>query len=166
MSNKPGSKTESAVPPTQEGQNPEFLIQRLYLKDVSFESPQTPEIFKTNVQPAININISTTSTPGTEENSHEVVLTTTITAAQDNKNIFLIEVKQAGIFIIKNIPKENLAAVLNVTCPTILFPYLRETVTTLASKGGFPNFYLSPINFEALYLSSMKQQKEKSETTT
>jgi len=167
MSNKTtGVNAGPAVSNTKESPHAEFLIQRLYIKDVSFESPQSPEVFKHNVQPTISVNINTTSNPLTEENTHEVVLTTTITAAQENKNVFLVEVKQAGVFILKNIPKENLAAVLSVTCPTILFPYLRETVTSLATKGGFPNFYLSPINFEALYLNSLKHQKEKSETET
>lgn len=149
---------------TQSKTQPEFLIQRLYLVDVSFESPQAPGVFKTSVQPSINVNIQTSSKP-LEDSHHEVMLTTTITATQNEKNVFVIEVKQAGIFLIKNVPNENMGAVLGVTCPTILFPFLREEVTSLAAKGGFPNFYLSPINFEALYFNSLKQ-KEGSDTTT
>lgn len=150
--------------PEQSKSQPEFLIQRIYIKDVSFESPQAPAIFKQNVQPSINVNIQTTSNP-LEPDHHEVVLTATITAVQNDQNVFLTEVKQAGIFLIKNVPNDNMGAVLGVTCPTILFPFLREAVSALTARGGFPNFYLSPINFEALYFNSLKQ-KEKSEDST
>lgn len=160
MATKPTVGSETTGNGTTET-HPEFSIQRLYIKDISFESPQAPSVFKSAVQPSINVNISTSSTALPEGNAHEVVLATTVTAQQNNQNLFLIEVKQAGIFIIKNIPKENLGAVLSVTCPTILFPYLRETVTDLSTKGGFPHFYLSPINFEALYVNSLKQEQDK-----
>jgi len=141
---------------------PEFTIQRIYIKDVSFESPQAPKVFQENLQPAINLNIHTASAV-LDKDTHEVVLTTTITAAVDTRTIFLIEVKQAGIFTIKNIPEENMGVVLGVTCPTILFPYVREVVSELAAKGSFQHFYLAPINFEALYMNSLKQKEN--ETT-
>jgi preprotein translocase subunit SecB len=141
---------------------PEFTIQRIYIKDLSFESPQAPKVFQENLQPAINLNIHTASSI-LDQDTHEVVLTTTITAAVDTRTIFLIEVKQAGIFTIKNIPEENMGVVLGVTCPTILFPYVREVVSEMAAKGSFQHFYLAPINFEALYMNSLKQKE--SETT-
>jgi preprotein translocase subunit SecB len=150
--------TDAVTDPQQP--QPEFVIQRLYIKDASFESPQSPGIFQENLQPTVNLNIHTSSTV-LGENIHEVVLTTTVTASVESRTIFLIEVKQAGIFTIKNIPKENMGAVLGITCPTILFPYLRETVSELAAKGGFQHFYLSPINFEALYMSNQKAEAEK-----
>jgi preprotein translocase subunit SecB len=137
---------------------PEFIIQRLYNKDISFESPAAPEIFKKNLQPMINVDIQTTPTK-IETDIFEVSLTTTITATAENQTVFLVEVKQAGIFTIKNIPDENLGVILHVTCPTILFPFLRETVSDLVARGGFQHFYLSPINFEALYINSLEKQK-------
>lgn len=140
---------------------PEFFIQRLYVKDISFESPQAPKVFHETLQPTVNLNIQTASNI-VAENTHDVTITATITAAADNKTIFLVEIKQAGIFVIKNIPEENMPFVLGVTCPTILFPYLREAVSDLVARGGFQHFYLSPINFEALFLSN---QKESSTTT-
>ena len=135
---------------------PEFTIQRIYIKDASFESPQAPKVFQENLQPTINLNIHTGSTV-LAENTHEVVLTTTITASVEERTIFLIEVKQAGIFVIKNVPEQNMGAVLGVTCPTILFPYVREMVSELAAKGSFQHFYLAPINFEALYMNSLQK---------
>ncbi len=140
--------------------NPEFLIQRIYVKDVSFESPNAPAIFKENLQPVINLNVQTLSEVLTA-GVYEVTVSATVAAKVDDRTIFLIEVKQAGIFTINHIPAENIPLVLNVTCPTILFPYLREQVSELASRGGFSNFYLTPINFEALYLNNVEKQKEK-----
>lgn len=145
--------TENTAP------QPEFFIQRLYVKDISFESPQAPKIFQETLQPSVNLNIQTHSellSPDT----YEITVMATITATADSKTVFLVEIKQSGIFSIKNIPQENMGFVLGVTCPTILFPYLREAVSDLVARGGFQHFYLSPINFEALYLSN--QQKEAS----
>lgn len=144
----------------------EFIIQKLYLKDSSFESPASPKIFKENLQPSINLNINTTSNQ-IEPNVYEIILSATVTAtAEQDRTIFLIEVKQAGIFTIKNIPEQNMPVVLGVTCPTILFPYLRSEVSYLAGQGGFPNFYLAPINFEAVYMSSLEKQKTGTEGST
>ena len=156
-------KAQGKSNPQESASQPEFLIQRLYIKDASFESPSAPGVFRENVQPAINLNIHTASSV-LENKVHEVVLTATITASQQERHIFVIEVKQAGIFTINNIPAENMGGILGVTCPTILFPYLREVVTSLASSGGFPNFYLSPVNFEALYLNSLNQKTAQPET--
>jgi preprotein translocase subunit SecB len=136
---------------------PEFIIQRVYVKDASFESPHAPKVFQENLQPSINLNIHTGSTI-LDKDTHEVVLTTTITASVEERTIFLIEVKQAGIFTLKNIPEQNMGTVLGVTCPTILFPYVREAVSELAAKGSFQHFYLAPINFEALYMNSLQQK--------
>ena len=141
--------TDSTTP------QPEFFIQRLYVKDISFESPQAPKVFQETLQPTVNLNIQTSATV-LSDNTHDVTVTATITAAADSKTIFLVEIKQAGIFSIKHIPEENMGFVLGVTCPTILFPYLREAVSDLVARGGFQHFYLSPINFEALYLSNQK----------
>jgi preprotein translocase subunit SecB len=141
--------------------HPEFVIQKLYIKDSSFESPQSPSIFKENLQPMISLNVQTHSTL-IEPHVYEVVLSTTVTAtAEKDRTVFLIEVKQGGIFTIKNIPEQNMGAILGVTCPTLLFPYLRAEITHQAGQGGFPNFYLAPVNFEAIYLANLEKQKEK-----
>jgi preprotein translocase subunit SecB len=136
----------------------EFMIQRLYLKDVSLESPNSPAVFQENSQPTVNLNIHTT-TNKLNEALYEIVLAATVTATVDNRTVFLVEVKQAGIFTIKNIPEQNMPIVLNVTCPTVLFPYAREAISDLVVRGGFPHFYLAPINFEALYLSNLQKQQ-------
>ncbi|MDX2164487.1 MAG: protein-export chaperone SecB [Gammaproteobacteria bacterium] len=140
---------------TQQPQ-PEFFIQRLYVKDISFESPQAPKVFQETLQPSVNLNIQTSSNVLADD-THDVTVTATITAAVDGRTIFLVEIKQAGIFTIKHIPKDNMPFVLGVTCPTILFPYLREAVSDLVARGGFQHFYLSPINFEALFLANQKE---------
>ena len=136
---------------------PEFFIKRVYVKDISFESPQAPKVFDETLQPTVNLNIQTSSVTTSPDN-YDITITATITATADTKTIFLVEIKQAGIFTIKNIPEENMGFVLGVTCPTILFPYLREAVSDLVARGGFQHFYLSPINFEALYLANQKEK--------
>lgn len=143
---------------TQQGPQPEFSIQRLYIKDASFESPQAPAIFQENLQPSIEINLHTSSSTLVQD-IYEVVIEATITATADQKTVFLVELKQAGVFMIKNISHEQLPIILGVTCPTILFPYLRETVSNLVAQGGFQHFYLNPINFEALYYQNLQKQK-------
>lgn len=140
--------------------NPEFLIQRIYVKDISFESPGAPAVFKENLQPLINVNVQI-HLRSLEETVHEVTLEAAISAKVETRPIFLIEAQQAGIFTLQHIPAENMGAVLNVSCPTILFPYLRELVSDLSARGGFSNFYLAPINFEALYMDKLAQQKNK-----
>ena len=137
----------------------EFFITRIYVKDSSFESPLAPQVFTENLQPMVNLNIQTTHTVLSHD-SYEVTLTATITAQADTRTLFLTEIKQAGIFTIKHIPTENMPFVLNVTCPTILFPYLREAVSDLVARGGFQHFYLAPINFEALFLSNAQNTAE------
>ena len=146
------------------GSHPEFAIQRLYVKDVSFESPLVPEIYDHSLQPMINLNIQTTSTKLTD-GLFEVVLATTVTATANEKTVFLAEVKQAGTFTIKNIAEQNMGAILSVTCPTILFPYVREAISELVARGGFQHFYLAPINFEALYLDGLKKQQQETTKT-
>jgi len=144
--------TDNTTPP-----QPEFFIKRLYVKDISFESPQAPKVFDETLQPTVNLNIQTASVTTSPDN-YDITITATITATADTKTVFLVEIKQAGIFTIKNIPEENMGFVLGVTCPTILFPYLREAVSDLVARGGFQHFYLSPINFEALYLANQKEK--------
>jgi preprotein translocase subunit SecB len=137
----------------------QFAIQKIYLKDVSFESPNSPMVFtEGEFKPEINVQINSGHTTiGTD--THEVVLSVTVTAKKDDKTAFLVEVKQAGVFAITGFAQENLAGMLGAFCPETLFPYAREAVSELVSKGGFPQLLLAPVNFNALYTQHVQQQQ-------
>ena len=124
-------------------------VQRIYLKDSSFESPHTPAVFAKEWKPQVNLNIAAANTR-LESDVYEVVLTVTAEAKLDEQNAFLCEVQQAGIFILKGLTEEELKPVLGSFCPNQLFPYAREAVSDLVGKGGFPQLMLQPINFDAL----------------
>lgn len=150
------------------GQGPEFVIQRIYLKDSSFEAPKTPEIFKSEWNPQLNMNLHT-ETNALGDDFHEVVLTVTVTVTMRDKEqttAFLAEVKQAGIFTLKGFPDEQLRPMLGSFCPNILYPYARECISSLVSRGGFPQLYLTPVNFDALYQQHEAQQAQKGEAPT
>ncbi len=140
--------------------HPEFGIQRLYLKDLSFESPKAPKVFLEDWRPELHMDIGT-KTESLGEDLHEVVLTVTVTVKMKEETIFLVEAKQAGIFSIKNFPKEQLHPMLGSYCPNILYPYVREVITDVVIKGGFPQLYLSPVNFDALYEKHQQQGQKK-----
>lgn len=140
-------------------QEPEFAIQRIYSKDLSFESPKSPEIFLKEWKPEVNIDLQTKS-KAIEDELHEVVLTITVTAKLGDETAFLVEVNQAGIFQTKGFAKEQLGHLLGSFCPNILFPYVREVCSELISRGGFPPIYLAPVNFDALYEQHLKNQTE------
>src|SRR3990167_418756 len=144
---------------TEAAKQPEFTIQRLYIKDLSFEAPQSPHIFQQQWQPEINLQLQT-QTHALGEDLHEVELSVTVTAASDEKTAFLVEVKQAGIFLLKNFPEEQLKAMLGSVCPGILFPYVREAVSDVVTRGTFPQLYLTPINFDALYAQHLAEQNQ------
>lgn len=126
---------------------------KVYLKDASFESPASPQIFaKGEIKPQLDVQMTMTHQQIDKgQNYYEVVLNTTVTAAHDGENLFLAEVQQAGIFQITHINADNIEAALETACPHILLPFARETMASLISKGGFPQLLLSPINFQALY---------------
>jgi len=138
-------------------ENQQFAIQKIYLKDVSFESPNSPQAFTSDKQPQINVQINT-SNQTVAEDTYEVVLEITVTAKHDDKTAFLAEVKQAGIFTISGFPQENLGGMIGAFCPETLFPFAREAVSELVSKGGFPQLLLAPVNFNALYAQQVQQQ--------
>ena len=139
-------------------QQPLFNIEKIYLKDLSLEIPGAPQIFAERDAPKIDINLHT-ETRELEAGFYEVVVTTTVTAkVKDDKTAFLIEVAQAGIFQIRNIAGQELEAVLGITCANILFPYLRESVSSVVVRGGFPPFFLNHLNFEALYQQRLQQE--------
>lgn len=137
-----------------------FLIQRIYLKDASLETPLGVAVFSGKWAPKIQLDVNT-RTEKVGEDLHEVVLTLTATAMQDDKAALLVEVQQAGIFACKGIPPEQLRQVISTVCPDILFPYAREAVDALVIKASFPPLMLAPMNFDALYKQALLQQAQK-----
>jgi len=142
----------------------QFTLQRIYTKDVSFESPSTPEVFRKSWQPNVNIDLNTKSARVDEEGNHEVVLTLTVTSKTEDETAFLVEVQQAGIFFVVGIEGDALRQVLATVGPNILFPYARENIDSLVVKGGFPPLMLSPVNFEALYRQALANQAQQENT--
>ena len=143
----------------QQAAEPQFAIQKIYLKDVSLESPNAPSVFTDGEwKPDINVQLNS-SHQAIGENLYEVVLTITITAKQNEKTAFLVEVKQAGLFTLAGFPKENLEGMLGAYCPESLFPFAREAVADFVNKGGFPPLILNPVNFNALYTQQVQQQQ-------
>lgn len=140
----------------------EFQIQRIYAKDISFEAPNTPKIFQLDWHPKIKLNLNTTSSQ-LDDKIHEVVLCITVTVSLVNETAFLCEVQQAGIFIISGVNSTKMAHYLGAYCPTILFPYARECITSQVSRGTFPQLTLAPINFDALFMNHLQQQQANSD---
>ena len=141
-------------------ENQQFAIQKIYLKDVSFESPNSPQSFTEGEwKPQVNVQINSAN-QAIAQDTYEVVLSITVTAKQNDKTAFLVEVKQAGIFTIAGFPDENLAGMVGAYCPESLFPFAREAVAEMISKGGFPQLLLAPVNFNALYAQQVQQQAE------
>lgn len=136
----------------------EFAIQRIYIKDVSFEAPNTPEIFKNEWKPSANVDIHVNPKTLTD-NTYEVVLKLTTTMQNDNQTAFLVEVAFAGIFTLKSFPADQLEYLLRTTCATILFPYVSEFIADLVRRSSFPPLFLPPVNFEAMYQDYMAKQK-------
>ena len=132
-----------------------LALQNVYLKDCSYESPNGPRI-DGNWNPQINLDLQTSSTALGPE-VREVVLTVTVSAKHGDATIFLVEVKQAGLFVIRNLPEVDLKRAISTVCPGVLFPYARAAVSQLVSQGGFPQFLLPPVNFEALYAANQGQ---------
>jgi preprotein translocase subunit SecB len=135
---------------------PEFAILRIYLKDVSFETPNSPGVFTQDFKPEINLQLNT-EINRIEEDLYEVVLNITVTAKQGEKTGFLVEIAQAGLFSVKGFDEAQKGSMLGVYCPNSLFPYAREAVSELVTKGGFPPLLLAPINFDAMYAERAKQ---------
>ncbi|HHF7368470.1 TPA: protein-export chaperone SecB [Legionella bozemanae] len=146
---------------TQQNQNEtQFMIQRIYTKDLSFETPNTPAVFQQQWEPELNLEINTSNTK-LEAGVYEVILTVTTTVTNKKTTAFLVEVKQAGIFTIQGAPENQLDHLLNSFCPNILFPYAREAITSQVIRGSFPQLVLAPINFDALYMQQVaEKQKE------
>ena len=148
-----------------EVKQPEFHIQRVYIKDVSFEAPNTPAIFQKEWQPEVKLDMDT-KTVALAEGIYEVCLTLTVTCTLGEEVAFLCEVKQAGIFTAANLDAPQLAHCLGSYCPNILFPYAREAVAGLVSKGSFPQLNLAPVNFDALFSAHMAKLEAEQEAVS
>lgn len=140
----------------EEQQQAQFQLQKLYVKDVSFELPNAPQIFQEDGQVEIKMNLAQ-RVENLAEGVHEVVLTVTVTANLGEKTAYLAEVQQAGIFSITGLNEQATHAALNTLCPTTLFPYARRSVTDLVADGGFPPLVLQPINFDQIYTQRMQE---------
>lgn len=136
----------------------QFTIQRIYVKDLSFEAPNSPTIFRKDWQPEVKLDLDTRS-ERLDENTFEVVLSLTVTAALGQETAFLCEVQQAGIFTVPAMNDAQMAHMLAAFCPNILFPYARETVSNMVNRGTFPQLNLAPVNFDALFAQYVQQRQ-------
>ncbi len=146
----------------EQAQAPQFNIQRIFTKDISFESPNAPAIFTKEWKPEIKLDIDT-STNKLDESVFEVVLSVTVTASLGEETAFLCEVQQAGIFAIGEMPDQNKAHMLGSYCPNLLFPYARETISNLVNRGTFPPLNLAPVNFDAIFAAYMQKRVQEAQ---
>jgi preprotein translocase subunit SecB len=138
----------------QAEQGPQFSLQRIYVRDLSFEAPKSPEVFRLEWRPTVELDINTRSRQ-LEGDFHEVVLSISATVKVGEETAFIVEVQQAGIFVIKGLQEAAMAHTLGAFCPNILFPYAREALDNLVLRGSFPALMLAPVNFDALYAQSL-----------
>ena len=146
-----------AVAPAEAATGPSFTVEKIYAKDVSFEVPGAPAVFNEQVQPQLQMNLNQ-SVQRLNDNAYEVVLGITLTCNAEDKAMYLVEVKQAGVFGLSGFEPAQVDAMLGVHCPTVLYPYARQLISELIQSGGFPPFLLQPINFEALYAEGLRQR--------
>ena len=134
----------------------QLLLQKIYVKDISFESPRAPDCFAENLAPETQLNIrSNARQVGTD--SHEVTLTLTVEAKSEDKTLFICELEQAGVFLIKGYAEQEQRVLIGSFCPATLYPFAREVIADLVTRGGFPQLLLQPINFDALYAQALQQ---------
>ncbi|MBA4344699.1 MAG: protein-export chaperone SecB [Methylibium sp.] len=144
---------------SEENNSPVFQIQRMYLKDLSLEQPNSPQILLEQAQPQVDINLALAAEP-VAEGVYEVSVTATVTTKVGDKTLFLIEAKQAGIFEIRNIPAEQLEGIIGIVCPQMIYPYLRAVVSDVCTRAGFPPVLLSEVNFQAMFEAQQAQRAE------
>ncbi len=135
---------------SQQQLQPVFSIEKLFVKDLSVEVPNAPRIYLERETPQVEIQMNTSASP-IDDGYHEVVVSVTVTAKLGEKTVFLVEARQGGVFQIRNVPSEELESVLGITCPNILYPYVREVISDAVSRAGFAPVLLNPINFEAVF---------------
>jgi len=132
-----------------------FQIEKVYVKDISLEIPHAPKVFLEQLQPQLEVQINT-GADNFAEGYYEVSVTATVTARVGERTLFLAEARQAGIFQVRGVPQSDLGPLLGIACPTVIYPYLRETIQDMVSRGGFPPVILAPLSFEALYLQQQQ----------
>jgi preprotein translocase subunit SecB len=137
---------------------PVFQIQRMYLKDLSLEQPNSPGILLEQAQPQVDINLAMGAEPVTE-GIFEVTVTATVTTKVKDKVLFLVEAKQAGIFEIRNVPQEQMQGIISIVCPQMIYPYLRAIVSDVCTRAGFPPILLTEVNFQAMFEAQAQQQE-------
>lgn len=137
----------------------QFAIQKLYTKDISFETPNSPKVFTLKWEPSLDLNLGT-QVQTLEDNLYEVSLTITVTVKLGETTAYLVEINQAGIFTIAGFSEQEMGPMLGSFCPNILFPYAREVISDLVNKGGFPQLILAPVNFDALYMQHVQQSQQ------
>lgn len=136
--------------------NPVFQIQRVYLKDLSLEQPNSPQILLEQAQPQVDINLGLAAAP-VADGVYEVTVTATVTTTIGDKTLFLVEAKQAGIFEIRNVPEDQLQPIIGIACPQIIYPYLRAIVSDVCTRAGFPPVVLAEVNFQAMFEAQQQQ---------
>jgi len=141
-----------------EATQPVFGIEKIYLKDLSVEVPNGPQVFLERETPAVEVGVRSDAKPLGQDGMFEVVVTVTVTAKIKDKTLFLAEAAQAGVFQIRNVPQQDLGPILGVTCPNTLFPYAREAISTVTTRAGFPPLVLAPMSFEAIYNQQQQAQ--------
>ena len=143
-----------------ENQNqPQFALQRIYVKDLSFESPNSPLVFQEQWKPQVNLDLNTAHNK-LSDNQYEVVLSLTVTAKVCEKVAYIVEIQQAGVFLVAGIEGAQLGQMLGAYCPNILFPYAREAIDATVNRGSFPALMLAPVNFDAIYAQALKRKQE------
>ena len=150
---------------SQQPTQPVFSIEKLFVKDLSLEVPGAPRIYLEREAPQVEIQMNNSASP-IDDGYFEVVLTVTVTAKIGDKTVFLVEVSQGGVFQIRNVPQAELEPVLGITCPNILYPYVREVVSEAVVRAGFPPVVLSPVNFEAIFQARQQGQTQAPEGAT
>lgn len=159
-----GSNSEGGGQPEAGEQQPAVLrLERVYVKDLSFESPNVPEMFTREDQPEANVELATEGRVVSDQGHIESVLTVTVRSTLEDKTVFIAEVQQAGLFRVVGVPQKDLEQLMGVNCPTILFPYAREAVSSLVARGGFQPVMLDPVNFQALYQQHQQQAETEGE---
>jgi preprotein translocase subunit SecB len=143
----------------QQNNQPVFSIEKLYVKDLSLEIPNAPQAFLERETPTVDIQLHHNSSQ-VDDGLYQTILTVTVTAKINDKTLFLVEAAQAGIFTLRNIPANDMEAVLAIACPNILFPYVREVISDIVVRAGFPPVVLNPVNFEALYQAQREAQTQ------
>lgn len=149
------NETDATIAQQPQGQ---LGIQKIYVKDLSFEAPNSPAVFTEQLNPTLDLHFGNTSS-ALGNDLHEVVLTVTATVKQSERTIYLVEVKQAGIFTITGFSEQHLPAILATACPNVLFPFAREAICDLVGKGGFPQLLIAPVNFEMLYAQEVQRRR-------